>query len=340
MGRTEPPGGVSPAAGAGRRRVGGAAGGLVCSGNVLRVGGRGRVKGWVRFQIRRQPGQQHARRRGNLAVVLGQEGPEQLRGILKAQARPVEGPAVGHGAVAHKNQGQRQTAFAGGQAQGVHIAAAGQHCGLTFHSALHGADLVAQQRGAFKFQRLGGGFHARAQMVQQFRRAPFQQIADLAHVDVVFLWRDQTHAGGRTLAHEVVEAGAHAVFHGPVRAAAQGKGPVQQLPGFARGQGRSEGAEVARAVPPGLAHDLQAGKGVARVAAKQHVLLVVAQHDIVVGTVLFDQARFQQQGLFFRGGGEVVQAGGVGKHGPRFGGQPFGAEVGEHPPPQYAGFAT
>ncbi len=151
--------------------------------------------------------------------------------------------------------------------------------------------------------------------------------------------RDQLHAGGRALAHVVVQAGAHAVFHGPVRAAAQGKGAVDQLPGFPRVKRRSERPEIARAVASCPAHDFQTRERMLEVEPEENVLLVVAQHDIIVRPMLLDQARFQQQGLFFRGGGQIVQADSMGQHGPGLGGQAVRPEVGEHAPPQNAGLA-
>ena len=64
----------------------------------------------------------------------------------------------------------------------------------------------------------------------------------------------------------------------------------------------------------------------ALVQAKQEVLFVVTQGDIVAGAVFFDQLRFQEQGFFFRGGGQGVQAGGLPEHGLGFGGQ--GGDIG------------
>jgi len=48
---------------------------------------------------------------------------------------------------------------------------------------------------------------------------------------------------------------------------------------------------------------------------EQHVLLVVAQYDVVARPMLLDQAGFQQQRLFFGGGAEGVQAFGLAQHG-------------------------
>ena len=137
----------------------------------------------------------------------------------------------------------------------------------------------------------------------------------------------------------MVEAGAHAVLHGPVGAAAQGKGPVQQLPGLAGGQRGREGPEIAGPVAPGLAHHLQTGEGMLDVHAEEHVLLVVAQHDIVMGPVFLDEAGFQQQGFLFRGGGQEFDALRMGQHGFGLGGQAFGAEIGEHASAQDARLA-
>ena len=137
----------------------------------------------------------------------------------------------------------------------------------------------------------------------------------------------------------MIQAGAHTVFHGLVGAAPQGKGAVDELPRFARRQSRRERAEIARAVPPRLPHDFQPGKGMLGIDAKKHVLLVVAQHDVVVRPVLFDATGFQQQGLFFRGSGQVLDALGMRKHGPRFGGQAFWPKIGEHPAAQHARLA-
>ena len=86
---------------------------------------------------------------------------------------------------------------------------------------------------------------------------------------------------------------------------------MNELPRFPRGQGRGERPKIARAVAPRLAHDLQPGEGMLGVEPKQHILLVVAQHDVVVRAVLLDAARFQQQGFLFRGGGQVFNAFGM-----------------------------
>ena len=163
-----------------------------------------------------------------------------------------------------------------------------------------------------------------------------KQISHLAHVFVVFLRGDQTHAGCGALPHKVVQAGAHAVFHGLVGAAPQRKGPVDELPRFARGQCRSKGAKIARAVAPGLTHNFKPGKGMLGIDAKKHVLLVVAQHDIVVGPVLFDATGLEQQGFFFCSGGQVFDAHGMRKHGAGFGGQALWPKIREHPAAQHA----
>ena len=63
------------------------------------------------------------------------------------------------------------------------------------------------------------------------------------------------------------------------------------------------------------------------VEPEEHILLVVAQNDIVVRTVLLDQARFEQQSFFFRGGGQIFQADRMGQHGPGLGGKPLRPKI-------------
>lgn len=71
-------------------------------------------------------GQEYARRRRNLAVILADKGTQQFRRVLKRQARPVKSPAVGDRPASHKSNAQSQAFVRREQAHGVHIAAAGQ----------------------------------------------------------------------------------------------------------------------------------------------------------------------------------------------------------------------
>ena len=93
------------------------------------------------------------------------------------------------------------------------------------------------------------------------------------------------------------------------------------LPCLAGRLPRGEGAEIAGVVAPGLTHDLKARIGGVLGDAEQDILLVVAQNDIVVRTVLLDEAGFEEQRFLFRGGGKRLQRGGVPDHGDRFRGQ-------------------
>ena len=151
--------------------------------------------------------------------------------------------------------------------------------------------------------------------------------------------RHFAHAGRRALAHVMIEAGTHAVAHGPVRTAAQAEGPVDELPGFARRQRRGERPEIARPVPARAADDLQPREGMLHVQPEERILLVIAQDDIVMRPVFLDEARLKEQRLLLRGGGEIVKALGMGEHGPCLDRQPLRTEIGKHPPAQHARLA-
>ena len=290
--------------------------------------------------VRRQPGQKDAGGRGDLAVVLAHKAPEQFRGVLKTQARPVEGSSIRHSAAPHKDNAESKPLVSRKEAHGIHVAATGQHGGLTLHRALHGANLITQNGGFFKFQIFRCPVHCYAQAVHQGRGASLQEITDLADVFIIFLRRYHVHAGRGALSHKMIQACAHAVFHGFVGAAAQGKSAVDDLPRFTRRQRRSERPEIARAVAPGLTNDFKPGKVVFGVQPEEHVLLVVAQHNVIARPVLFDEAGLKEQSFFFRGGGEVFYACGMGKHGPGFGRQSVRPEVGKHAPPQHTRLAN
>ena len=156
-----------------------------------------------------------------------------------------------------------------------------------------------------------------------------KHLADVVHVLVVVLFRHIAHAGSKTLSHVVVEAGAHAIAHGPVRTSAQGKGLVQKLPGLPCRQRRGKGTKVAGLIASCVTHYLKARIFCLYVQTKERVLLVVAQQDIVVGPVLLDEACLKQEGFLVRGGGQILKTLGMGQHG-RGLGRNVAAKIGEH----------
>ncbi len=254
------------------------------------------------------------------AVELAQKAQQQFWGFLEAKARPQEGPTVQHRALAHEQHTKAQPAAGIHYAHHVQVAPARQHGGLALHGAFHGADLVAQYGGPFEFQRLGGGFHLPAQLPHQFARAAREQHFHPLHQRGVLVLRHVEHARGKALPYKMIQAGAHPVFQCPVRAAAQGKGAVDGLPRGAGRPGGGERAVVLGAVAPHGAYDVQARVGMLFLQAKEHVLLVVAQHDVVAGPVLLDKAGLQQQRLLFGGGAEGIQPFGLAQHGQGLGG--------------------
>ena len=113
----------------------------------------------------------------------------------------------------------------------------------------------------------------------------------------------------------MVQAGPHPVFHRAIRAAPQREDTVNALPCLPRGLGGRERPEIARPVSfAHLAHHFQPGELIPLRKPEQHILLVVAQNDIVVRPVLLDQACLKQQGFLFRGGVQRVQRDGMPDH--------------------------
>ena len=253
------------------------------------------------------------------AVELSEEAPEQFGAFRQLQIGPEKGPPVHEPPFAHEQQAERKAALRRNHARDVHVAAFGQDHALAFHGALNGLDLIAVDGGLLVFHRFRGFGHGAAQGVHQLARTPGQQQFHAVYEGGVVFRRHVFGTRREALSDVVVEAGADAVLEGPVRTAPQGEGPVDGLPRFAGRLPRGERSEIAGVVAPGLAHHLKTRKGHVLGDAEQHVLLVVAQNDVVVRAVLFDQAGFEQERFLFRGGGKRLQRGGVADHGHRFG---------------------
>ena len=113
------------------------------------------------------------------------------------------------------------------------------------------------------------------------------------------------------------------------------------LPGFPGGESCGERTEISCAVAFFHAPDyFQSGEGLLLRKPEHDVLLVVAQADVVVRTVLLDEAGLEKKRLLFRGGGEKLYARRTGRHGPGLGGELIlGTKIGEHPLAQIAGLA-
>ena len=131
----------------------------------------------------------------------------------------------------------------------------------------------------------------------------------------IFLAAYAVGTGSKAQADVMVQAGPYPVSHRAVCTAPQGKDAMDTFPGFARGLSGGERPEIARAVPfAHLAHHFQPGEVIPLRKPEQHILLVVAQNDIIVRPVLLDQARLKQQRFLFRGGVQRFQRSRVPDH--------------------------
>ena len=216
---------------------------------------------------------------------------------------------------------------------------------MFFHGLFHRPELIPEHGGALEVELIGSLQHGPAQLFEQLARTPRKQefhaldqrlVGRLGHV--LRAWRE-------ALADVVVQAGADPVFERPVGAAAQGEGAMDGSPGFPRGKAGGEGAEVERVIVRdfaalGQAHHFKARVGDLAGDAKQHILFVVAQDDVVMGPVSLDQAGFKQQRLFFRACGKGFQRFGMTEHGHGFWRKRGGvAKVGQDALAQIAGLA-
>ena len=135
----------------------------------------------------------------------------------------------------------------------------------------------------------------------------------------------------------MVEAGTLTIFEGSVGAATQRKGLVYGFPGFPCSCSGGERTKITGSILAGLSHYFQTRIGRFSPDAKQDILFVIAQDDIVMRTVLLDQAGLKQQGLFFCTGRERFQRGRVPNHGNGLGCQGRGrTKIGKNTPAQIA----
>ncbi len=184
-------------------------------------------------------------------------------------------------------------------ANDILVAAAGRHHLLPFHRLLDSPNLVAQRRRLFEAQAGRRSAHPLTQQRQHLAFAPRQQCRHAPDQLAVLRLADFSIAGGAALADLIKKARATAAPAGLQRVMAQGKDPINFLERFAHGAAGGIGAEIEGAVALNLAHDLQCGKLLTRIETDGNIGLVVAQVDIVTGSVLLDQGILKDQRLFF-----------------------------------------
>ena len=163
-------------------------------------------------------------------------------------------------------------------------------------------DHVPPARGPLEVQLRCRLAHLRRQFLDDLmRHLPALEHGDrLLEARVVLLGGDLAEAGRRAVADGLLQA-VQMVFGAGVRALAAAQ-PEADLEVADRGAQRGcvrERPEVEAPVVLANARELEAREALAGVGGDEQITLVVAQGDIVVGRVLLDELRLQQQRLGF-----------------------------------------
>ena len=247
-------------------------------------------------------GHDQARRDETLGPVELEQGAARGPNRLgRLQAGEKKRLAIEEPPLAYEQDAQPESGLGDGPIGHIQVHELRQHRGLPLHGLAHGLEQIAQFGRAFEGQGFGRLLHFPLHPAQHLGRAAGQKRLHPAHEPGISCGVHGLDARGQALADGVVQAGPNPVGQRPVPAFAQGKHAPELLPGGAGRGRRGERPEIGRAValhPPG---EGQSRIGRPLVELEQNVVLVVLEHDIIARPVFLDQARFEEQGLFFRG---------------------------------------
>ena len=228
------------------------------------------------------------------------------------------------------------------QGEDVRVGALGQDHGVAFEDLLERDDVVTDPRRPLVVQFRHGGGHVLFQPGDERLGLTAHEGAEVLGQGAVVLGRDAADARCRALVDVAEQAGPAAGF-GPFQdtgaAAADREDAQQGVHGVPDGPG-GVGAEVAGALAPLTAQDLDPGVLLPHRDGEVRVALVIPEHHVEAGLEFLDPGVFKLQRLELAADDGPLDAAGRVDHGIRFGEQPRRiGEVGVQPRAEVLGLA-